>query len=66
MTFLLNTGSVQEAASLLLSSLAAASDGSASAGRLTRAEAARVLKLRSDLSMAEGLRDLLELEDDED
>ena len=88
-TFVLNAGSVGEAASLLLSSLgpaggeaadggggsAPAADGSvaptgggAPAGsgalaggvRLTRAEAARVLQLRSDLALTEELADLFE------
>ena len=63
--FLLNAGSAQEAASLLLSSLgSAAADapngGAAGSVRLTGKEAARVLALRSDLSLQEELRDLLD------
>ena len=76
--FLLNAGSVQEAASLLLSSLggggdarSATPDGIASGGacsvQLTRAEAARVLALRSDLSLKDELAELFEgLEEDDE
>ena len=67
--FLLNAGSVQEAASLLLSSLGTGAGDAAAAGsvRLTRSEAARVLALRSDLSLKEELRDLFEgLDEDDD
>ena len=61
--FLLNAGSVQEAMALLLSSLGgAADDGAAGGGRLTRAEAARVLSLRTDLAMKEELREIFEME----
>jgi hypothetical protein len=65
--FLLNTGSAQEAASLLLSSLGGGADGGAGSGvRLTRTEAARVLTLRSDLTLAVELRDLFEGLEEED
>ena len=61
--FLLNAGSVQEAASLLLSSLGGAADGAGAAGggvRLSQSEAARVLSLRSDLSLKEELGELFD------
>ena len=65
--FLLNAGSVQEAMSLLLSSLGggAAEQQPGGTVRLTRAQAAKVLCLRSDLSLKDELSDFLIDEEEE-
>jgi hypothetical protein len=62
--FLLNAGSVQEAAALLLSTASISSSGGDGGGvRLTRKEAGRVLRLRSDLPR-EDISSLFDVDDD--